>query len=190
MQGGVPTLPHRALPTWMPSWLASSTLTVLQLRPRKLYRRQRRDACCRPCPRHPQDSLGQRNRLLQPRSVLRDVGVEQSHSLPQPSPAPGSYSEQAAIQHSTASIQRPQDMQPGSLVRQAAGQAAEPLCPVASVPCMAGSEHPWAGSATTGCQHRPTGIAPSTTLRPWYSTQQLPQGRKHHMLLGADSRPG
>lgn len=29
--------------------------------------------------------------------------------------------------------------------------------------------------------------AASTTLCPWYSTQQLPQARKHHVLLGADS---
>lgn len=98
-----------------------------------------------------------------------------SRAAPQPSPAPWSYRERAAIQHSAASIQSPQDTQLGSPARQATGQAAESLCPVASIPGMAGSERPWAGSATTGCQHRPTGAAPSTTLCPQYSTQQLPR---------------
>lgn len=167
---GVPTLPHRALPTWMPSWLASSAPSVLQMWPRELYRRQRTDGCRWPFPGHSQDSLGQRDSLLQ-----RDFRAEQPRGLPQPIPALWSYRERAAIQHSAASIQSPQDTQLGSPARQAAGQAAESLCPMASIPSMAGSQRPWAGSATTGCQHRPAGAAPSTTLCPQYSTQQLPR---------------
>lgn len=143
-----------ALPTWMPSWLASSAPTALQMCPRKLYRRQRTDTRRRPCHGHPQDSLGHRDRLLQLRSVLQDVGAEQLCS-----PAPATYSKRAAIQHSAASIQSPQDTQPSSPARQAAGQAAEPLCPAAIVSSMAGSEPTWAGSAGT----HPAGAAPRTT---------------------------
>lgn len=126
---GDPTPAQGALPTCNASWQASSAPTALQMWPRKLYRRQRMDTCRQPCPGHRQNSLGQRDRLLQPCLALRDARAEQPHGLPQPSPALGSHSERAAIQHSVASIQRPQDMQPGSPAKQADGQAAEPLPP-------------------------------------------------------------